>query len=256
MLAIAGGKGGVGKSTTALGLALELAARRGEAVVVDADRDMPDLHALAGLPNEPTVAALVGAGPGDDPATGERPLSAVTQRVPGSEAELLASAPGVGRRANRRALRRLSCVDRPVVVDCPAGAGTDVADPLGLAAGCVVVTRATPAGLRDGAKTAELARALGTPVRGAVLSFADRVPDGVDRLFEAPTVAVPSVDRPLGAPRARRARRRLLDRLRWPAADRPGLSAAATRARRRVADDDTDPGGGERGGRDRTAGDR
>jgi septum site-determining protein MinD len=49
MLVIAGGKGGCGKTTTALGLAAVLAERGAPAVVADADRDMPDLHALAGV---------------------------------------------------------------------------------------------------------------------------------------------------------------------------------------------------------------
>lgn len=232
MLAIAGGKGGVGKSTTALGLALELADRRGGALAVDADRDMPDLHALAGVGGEPTVAALAGAAPGDGPHTGERPVSAVAQRVPGSEARVLPAAPGVERSTMRRALRRLSCGDRPVIVDCPAGAGVDVADPLGLAAGCVVVSRATPAGLRDGAKTAAMARAVGTPVLGAVLSCAERVPDGVGRLFDAPAVAVPTVADPLRDPAAVRARGRLLDRIgEWPrSCDCDGMSSAESGA--------------------------
>jgi septum site-determining protein MinD len=55
MLALAGGKGGCGKTTTALGLA---AALDGPAVVVDTDRAMPNLHALAGVERHPTLADL------------------------------------------------------------------------------------------------------------------------------------------------------------------------------------------------------
>ncbi|MFW5937921.1 MAG: P-loop NTPase, partial [Halanaeroarchaeum sp.] len=47
MLAIAGGKGGVGKTTTALGVGVALATRRRDPVVVDADADLPNLHLVA-----------------------------------------------------------------------------------------------------------------------------------------------------------------------------------------------------------------
>ncbi len=210
MLAVAGGKGGVGKTTTALGLALDLGERYGRCLVADADRDAPDLHVLAGVANRPTVAALVGDAPDDSPDAAERSVAAVARPVPESGTAVLPAAPGVDRGSLRRALRRLACLDRPVVVDCPAGAGPDATDPLRLADECVVVTRTTRAGLRDAAKTAAMARAVGTPVVGAVCSRAASVPDGVGRLFDAPAVAVPRVSDPLRDAAVVRARRRLL----------------------------------------------
>ncbi|MFB6218937.1 MAG: AAA family ATPase, partial [Halobacteriaceae archaeon] len=53
MLAVCGGKGGVGRTTTAVGLGAALAGHHRATLVVDADADMPDLHALAGTPAEP-----------------------------------------------------------------------------------------------------------------------------------------------------------------------------------------------------------
>ncbi len=212
VLAIAGGKGGVGKTTTALGLALEVARDR-KTLVVDADRDMPDLHVLAGVPGRPTVAALV-----DGDATG-RSLASVAHPVPGRPtAAVLPSAPGVDRSTMRRALRRIAHADAAVVVDCPAGAGPDVADPLRLADGCVVVSRPTPAGLRDGAKTAALSRAVDTPVVGCLLVGDCHTPR-VERLFDAPVVAVPAVDDPLSDPAVARARRGLFEATNGTAVD-------------------------------------
>jgi septum site-determining protein MinD len=172
MLAIAGGKGGTGKTTTALGLATVLGAARerptgrtggtgapGSGVlVVDADVDVPDLHAMAGVPREPTVL--------DDPdglAVPERPGVRVAPAPP-------PTAPS----AFRDRLRVLAAPDhhsdhnrpRPgrVLVDAPCGAGPDAALPMAVADAALLVTRPTVAAVRDTAKTAAMARALDTPI--------------------------------------------------------------------------------------------
>jgi len=244
MLAIAGGKGGVGKTTTALGLAQAVAAGGERTLVVDADRDMPDLHALASVSPRPTVAALVGAETGTGtPVSGNtdgRPLSAVAQPVPDRRGvAVLSAAPGIARATMRRALRRLSCAPPAVIADCPAGTGPDVADPLRLADGCVVVARETPAGVRDAAKTAALSRAVATPVVGGLVVGSpgptdtrppEAVRRGVQRLLEAPTVAAPAVEDPLANPSVARARRRLLAALARGAVD--GAAAVGGRRRR------------------------
>jgi len=224
MLAVAGGKGGVGKTTTALGLAYAVADRGERALAVDADRDMPDLHAAAGVDPRPTVAALVDAD-GTTATDAGRDLRTVAQPAldePG--VGVLPAAPGIARATMRRALRRLSCAAPAVVVDCPAGAGPDVADPLRLADGCVVVARRTPAGVRDAAKTAALSRAVDTPVVGGLVVGGRRgrptddppsapVRRSLGRLFDAPTVTAPAVERPLFDRRVVRAHGRLLDAL-------------------------------------------
>jgi len=76
MLAIAGGKGGSGKTTTALGLGRALADSDFDPVVVDADVDMPDVHVLTGVDPVPNT---------DDVAAGASVESVrhVTARLPG-----------------------------------------------------------------------------------------------------------------------------------------------------------------------------
>ncbi len=60
-LAITGGKGGVGKSTVALNLALALAQQRARTLLVDADLGMADLNLLLGLaPERSLLDALAG----------------------------------------------------------------------------------------------------------------------------------------------------------------------------------------------------
>ena len=170
MLAVAGGKGGCGKTTTALGLALA-AARRGEpSLVVDADVEMPDLHLVAGVDREPHLGSGL--------------PEAVAQPVPGWPEARVLPAPPLGTDVNlERALDRCRFADGPfVLVDCPAGAGPDAARPLRVADLTLVVTTPTPASLENAAKTAAMSRAVGTPVAGAVLARTDRVPDGVSDL--------------------------------------------------------------------------
>ncbi|MFB6081062.1 MAG: MinD/ParA family protein [Haloferacaceae archaeon] len=185
MLAIAGGKGGCGKTTTALGLARAL---DGPTLVVDADVDMPNLHSLAGVDREPTLADLDG-----------RPPDAVAQPQPGVRGVSVLPAPRVtDDAAPAAALSRLAAAGVPTLVDCPGGAGPDAAAPLRVVDGVLVVSAACAPALRDAAKTAAMARALGTDVVGAVLSRTTTAPAAVSSILGCPVLGtVPAVDPPV-----------------------------------------------------------
>lgn len=188
MLAVAGGKGGCGKTTTALGLGRAL---DGETVVVDADRDMPNLHAMAGVEREPTAAAEIA------PQRVDERLSVLPAPPPTTSD---ADVPNVLARVDR-------ATDARVVVDCPGGAGPDAAAPLSSATAAVVVATPCAPALRDAAKTAAMARALGCRVAGVVLTRTSTVPAGVESLFDCPVLgSVPNVTgRVLTDDRVRRA---------------------------------------------------
>jgi septum site-determining protein MinD len=187
VLAIAGGKGGAGKTTTALGLARAL---DGSVTVVDADTDMPDLHLLAGVDRDPTLAAVAD---GADP-------TAVASRWPDAPSVSVVPAP-TGPDAARDvapALGRLAARDGRVLVDCPGGAGPDAATALRAADAALVVSTRRPAALRDAAKTAEMARAVGTDPVGTVLARSETAPDAAARLVGRPVLgAVPEVPSPV-----------------------------------------------------------
>ena len=188
MLAIAGGKGGSGKTTTTLGVARAI---DGHTLAVDADCDLPNLHALAGVPRDPPPGDRGHPDPGEPTATRVVP-------VPRDAPD------GLGGR-----LRRLRDDDPGLaLVDCPAGAGPDVTVPLRVADRVLLVSTACVAGLRDAAKTAAMARAVGTPVVGCVLTRARLAPPGVGGLLGCPVVAtVPDAVDPLDDPGAERAYR-------------------------------------------------
>ncbi|MBP1953743.1 septum site-determining protein MinD [Halarchaeum rubridurum] len=183
MLAIAGGKGGVGKTTTALALADAYVRQRRRPLVADADRGMPNCHLCAGTSGERGVAALASGTPLDacvEPA-----------RVPPGT-DVLAG----GDAAPESYLDDLP-TDRPVLVDTAAGAGADVGAALAAADSAVVVVTADRDAVRDGLKSAALARALGTPVAACVVVATTGDVTGIERVVEAPAVPVPASATPL-----------------------------------------------------------
>jgi septum site-determining protein MinD len=193
MIAIAGGKGGCGKTTTTAGLARAVAAEGGDPIAVDGDCGMPDLHVVAGAPSDPGLGEFARGGS----------LSAVTHgavELPGVDV-LPAGQGDCG--DLERALDSLTGCGRSVLVDTPAGASPAVATVVRASDGVVLVTTATRESLEDAAKTAAIARALGTSVLGSVVTNSD---GGVDPspLLGCQTLAhVPTVDAPLSAARAR-----------------------------------------------------
>ena len=184
MIAITGGKGGCGKTTTTLGLANALARSGQNPLVVDGDCDMPDVHHRLG------VARCGGV---DELASG-RPI----QRVVARSNKL----PGVslvtgGRRGNLdAALRRLVSWHGPVLVDCAAGVNADSLRPLRHAQRSVVVSTDQPQCIEDTARTIEIAQRLSAPPVGVVL----RETTGSDCTLPGHWTVLgtlPRVDRPL-----------------------------------------------------------
>jgi septum site-determining protein MinD len=182
MLAVCGGKGGVGKTTTAVGLGAALGAQHRRALVVDADTDMPDLHVVSGTPAEPGVDALAAGAP----------LQRVTHPTRWRGLSAVPATPGA---AVTEALARLP-TDRPVLVDCPGGGGPRAATALRAADRALVVTTpATPA-IRDAKKTAAMARSLDAPPVGVVVNRGADA--GVGEHFDHPVLtSIPETDTPL-----------------------------------------------------------
>lgn len=157
MLALAGGKGGCGKTTTTLGVAAALGRRGAEPLVVDGDCDMPDVHHRLGLPRDEGIDAL---------ARG-RPLRAVTTRsdaLPG-----VSIVQGGKRESLEPALRRAQAWDGPVLVDCGAGTNPDAVTPLRHTERAIVVSTDQPQCIEDAETTRRIARRLDTSVAGVVV---------------------------------------------------------------------------------------
>lgn len=171
MLAVTGGKGGVGKTTTTLGVA-RAAARAGRApVVVDADLDMPNLATMAGVsPGGLRAVAAAGALSTAPAVDGVTVLGAESGATP----EQL-----------RRVLDDLAETSRPVFVDCPAGTSRPHGLALRAAQQAVVVTRLRRDALADAVTAATLARRLAATPAVTVVNETDVLPGSL-RTFGLP----------------------------------------------------------------------
>ncbi|WP_135302418.1 MinD/ParA family ATP-binding protein [Haloarcula amylovorans] len=163
MFAIAGGKGGCGKTTTALGLARGLVTLGANPLVVDADLDMPDLHHRAGVAHAAAVTAI---------AAGEQPTAVATSSPRFPNVDVLSCRESDTATAVS-AFERLRRCHRPVLLDCPAGASPAAAAPLRTADRTVLVSTPDEQSLQDTAKTAAMARQLDAPPALLVLVRSD-----------------------------------------------------------------------------------
>ena len=198
VIAVVGGKGGCGKTTTTLGVARALVDRGQTPLVIDADADMPDLCRLAGAEERG----------GTDGLAAGAPVREAAVRPPAFPGIRLVTAGG--RRRLPEALAAAAAYRGPTLIDTPAGASPGVARPLGRADRALLVTTTTPACLEDARSTHTLARRLDTPLAGTLVREgfrdsdrqssvpgrdprsgpeSDRIPGRV--LARVPTVAAP-----------------------------------------------------------------
>lgn len=191
MIAIAGPKGGCGKTTTALGLAEMFGQSGVPTLVVDGDRQLPNLHLAAGVGREPTIGSLsVGS-----------TLTDHTQQHPDQEKVRILSAPKPNEDVDfKSALKKLNDDSIQILIDCPAGAGPDAIEPIVASDQVIVVTTNTKQSFDAAQKTINTAQRVGVPVEALIINKCDRVSGSLPIDAKIPLVqTVP--ERPAETPR-------------------------------------------------------
>lgn len=202
MLAITGGKGGCGKTTTALGLAGALARQGHTPLVVDGDCDMPDIHHRINVARNSSQQRdrkherqTLRTGGIDELARGAR-LQSVTVDVTGMSGVSVVT--GGRRESLGTALRRVGRWDGPVLVDCGAGTHEDSVRPLRYAECALVVSTDQPQCVEDSERTRSIVQQFSASLAGVVIR---KTTDSVGTVPREWTVLgqLPAVDNPLAS---------------------------------------------------------
>lgn len=185
---VAGGKGGVGRTTTAVNLGRALQTDGYDTVVVDADLGMSNVAATLGLDPDTAIHDVLDDSASLDDALIERDSGLTI--LPGRR-ELEAYA-----RADPSELKPLVDILRTrydiVLIDASAGISRETAVPLRLSDGVILVTTPNRMALSDTAKTLQLASSLGGDVLGSIvtrLTDADQLWE-VREYLDVPTLGV------------------------------------------------------------------
>jgi len=167
VFAVASGKGGVGKTTTAVNVATAIAGGGFRVAVVDADLGMANMSALVSL--EPTDATL------HDVLAGEAAVESATYEVArgifavpsGDDLDDYAQTDA---RGLEDVLADLRGRYDYVFLDVGAGISHETVLPLGLADGVILIATPEPAAISNVEKTIDLVERSGGEVEGLVLT--------------------------------------------------------------------------------------
>jgi septum site-determining protein MinD len=174
VIAVTGGKGGVGKSTTTVNLGVSLRMDGYTVCLVDADVEMPNLVELLGLEAEQTIHDVLSGTA--DPTDALVEIAPQFAAIPGDSS--LAGYGSIEPERLQHAVDVLSDTHQYVILDTGAGLSYDDLIPMGLADEIILVTSPDPAAVENAKRTQSFVRRLNREIRGLVVTKADDSVDG------------------------------------------------------------------------------
>lgn len=187
VIAVTGGKGGVGKSTTTINLGVSLRMDGYSVALVDADVEMPNLVEMLGIEADLTIHDVLAgtAEPGDALVEIATDFAA----IPGDSS--LAGYGSIEPERLQYAVDRLAEHYEIVILDTGAGLSYDDLIPIGLADEIVLVSSPDAAAIENAKRTQAFVRRLNREVRGLVVTKADDSVDGsIAETFDTELLAV------------------------------------------------------------------
>lgn len=187
VIAVTGGKGGVGKSTTTINLGVSLRMDDYSVALVDADVEMPNLAEMLDVESKQTIHdvlsgsastrdALVEVGPGFGVIPGDSGLSSYGDTEP--------------ERLNQVVDTLAGAFDY-VLLDTGAGLSYDDLFPIGLADEIVLVSSPDSAAVENAKRTQAFVQRLNRRIRGVVITMAEGpVDDSLGDRFGSEILAV------------------------------------------------------------------
>jgi septum site-determining protein MinD len=194
---ITSGKGGVGKTTTAINLAAALNSLNENVVVVDANLTTPNVGVYLGAPIVPVSLNHVLLGKAEvDEAIYEHESG--TKIVPSSLS--IKDMEKTDLKKLGAAMKRLAKISDYIILDSAAGLGDEALTAIEAGDEIILVANPELASVTDALKTAKIAESLGKTVRGVIITRVKK--DGMDmpytnvkEMLELPVLGVIPEDR-------------------------------------------------------------
>lgn len=187
VIAVTGGKGGVGKSSTTVNLGVSLRMDGYSVALVDADVEMPNLVELLGLEPDLTIHdVLSGRAEPLDALQEVGPEFAV---IPGDPA--LSGYGAIEPERMESVVHALAYAFDVVILDTGAGLSYDDLFPIGLADEIILVSSPDPAAVQNAKRTKAFVERLNRRIRGVVVTMADgEVDASITEAFDAQLLGV------------------------------------------------------------------
>ena len=166
VIAITGGKGGVGKSTTTINLGVSLRLDGYSTVVVDADVEMPNLMEMLGLEATSTIHDVLSGAADTSEALVQ--IGEGFAAIPGDPA--LSGYGSIEPERLNEVVEALATQYDYVLLDTGAGLSYDDLFPIGLADEIVLVMSPDPAAVENAKRTYSFIQMLNRTIRGIVLT--------------------------------------------------------------------------------------